>query len=140
VDGRVVFADCGNFSSILLNELARPIADGSETLHNEGLVLHADSKSTLVCESFHVQQFTSGIVDAETSALSAALDTSLLNVLSSAAAFCVDVLFTSYLHIGVLDPSHHLLVSTHVRSQTVNCSSNKAFFDKLHGVLACDSL
>jgi len=141
VHSRVVLADGGNFTAILLDELAGPVADSTKALDNESLVFDAESREAArVNEGFLVEKFACGVVNTESSALSAAFDTALLNVLSGAAAFGVDVVFTSDLHVGVLDPRHHLLVCAHIGAQTVDSCSNKTFLDKFHRVLAGDSL
>lgn len=42
VDGRVVLTNGGDQTAIFLNKLAAPVADGTETLHDESLALDAD--------------------------------------------------------------------------------------------------
>jgi hypothetical protein len=42
--------------------------------------------------------------------------------------------------IGVLDPSHDLLVGAHVRAKAVDSGSNESLLDELHGIAASNSL
>ena len=46
VDGRVVLDDSRNFSTILLNEMGCPVADCTESLDNEGLVLYSRGEAS----------------------------------------------------------------------------------------------
>jgi hypothetical protein len=64
----------------------------------------------------------------------------LSDELTGAATLSVDVLLTLDVHVGILDPGHDLLVSSHVRAETINSSTDEALLDELHGVLAGDSL
>jgi len=51
VDGRVVLNDSGDLATILLDKLRGPIADGTESLDNEGLVLDSEVKTASIDES-----------------------------------------------------------------------------------------
>ena len=140
VDGRVVLADSGNLATVLLDELGGPVANSAETLDNESLVLDAERlESALLDEGLLVEELTGGVVNTESGGFSASLDTALLDELSSAAAFSVDVLLALDVHVGVLDPRHDLLVGAHIGSEAVDGSTDKALLDQLHGVLAGDS-
>ena len=140
VDSRVVLNDGRDFATILLDEFGCPVADGTESLDNEGLVLDAEGKVDAVGEGLGIEEFTHGVVDTETSGLGAAGDTSLGDKLTSAAALSVDIGLTTDVHVGVLDPGHSLLVGTHVRSEAVNLCTDEALLDELHSVLTGDSL
>jgi len=140
VDGRVVLNDSGDFSTVLLNELGGPVADSTEALNNERLVLDSETKIDTFNEGWGVEELTDSIVDTETSGLGSSGNTSLGDELSSAAALSVDVLLALDVHVGVLNPGHDLFVGTHVRSEAINLSTDKALLDELHGVLTGDSL
>ena len=140
VDGGVVFNDGSDLSTILFDKFRRPVADGTESLDNEGFILNAEGKAYAVDERLGVEELTDGVIDAETGGLGAAGDASLRDKLTSAAALCVDVSLTTDVHVGVLDPGHGLLVGSHVWSEAVNLSTDKALLDELHGVLTGDSL
>jgi len=77
VDSRVVLNDCRDFTTILLNELGGPVADGTESLDDEGLVLDAEAKVDTVGEGLSIEELTHGVVDTETGGLGTAGDTSL---------------------------------------------------------------
>jgi hypothetical protein len=87
-----------------------------------------------------VHELSEAVVNTETSRLSTSSNTSLGDVLASAASLSIDVLLSSHLLIGILDPGHNLLVGSHVGSETIDGWSNKTFLDKLHGVTTGDSL
>ena len=140
VDGGVVFNDGSDLSTILFNKFRRPVADGTESLDNEGFILNAEGKAYAVDERLGVEELTDGVIDAETGGLGAAGDASLRDKLTSAAALCVDVSLTTDVHVGVLDPGHGLLVGSHVWSEAVNLGTDEALLDELHSVLTGDSL
>jgi len=140
VDGGVVLTDSGDDGSFLLQELGGPVSDGTESLNNKGLVLASDGESDLIAERLSVEEFLNGVEDTESSGFSTSLNTTLLDVLSSAASFGVDILFTSNLLVGILDPGHDLLVGSHVRSETINGGTDEVLLDELHSVLSGDTL
>ena len=140
VDGGVVLDHGGDLATILLDELGGPVADSTEALDDEGLVLDAKVEANAVDEALGVEELTDGIVDTETGGLGSAGDATLADELASAAALSVDVLLTLDVHVGVLDPGHGLLVGTHVWAEAVNLSTDEALLDELHGVLTGDSL
>jgi len=140
VDGRVVFNDSGDQTTVLLDELGGPVADGTEALDDEGLVLDASGEANAVGESLGVEEFTHSVVDTETGGLGTAGNTTLGDELTSAASLGVDVGLTTNVHVGVLDPGHGLFVGTHVGSEAINLGTDKALLDELHGVLTGDSL
>ena len=140
VDGRVVLDDGGDLATILLDELGGPVADSTEALHDEGLVLDAERKVDTVDEGLRVEELTDGVVDTETGGLGTAGDATLADELASAAALSVDVLLTLDVHVGVLDPGHGLLVGSHVGAEAVDLGTDEALLDQLHGVLTGHSL
>lgn len=140
VDGRVVLDHSGDLATILLDELGGPVADSTEALDDESLVLDSLGESRSFAEGIGVEEFTDGVVDTEAGGLSAASNTSLGDKLASAAALSVDILLTLHVHVGVLDPGHSLLVGTHVGSEAINLGTDKALLDQLHGVLTGHSL
>ena len=140
VDGGVVLDDGSDLATILLDELGGPVADGTETLNDEGLILDTKAKIDARSEGLGVEEFTDSVVDTETSRLGTTSDTALGNELSSATSLGVDVCLATNVHVGVLDPGHDLLVGTHVGSEAINLGTDKALLDKLHGVLAGHSL
>ena len=140
VDGGVVLDDGSDLATILLDELGGPVADGTETLNDEGLILDTKAKIDARSEGLGVEEFTDSVVDTETSRLGTTSDTALGNELSSAASLGVDVCLATNVHVGVLDPGHDLLVGTHVGSEAINLGTDKALLDELHGVLAGHSL
>ena len=140
VDGRVVLNDSGDLTSVLFDELGGPVSDSTEALNDEGLAFDTSGELASVSEGLGVEELTDGVVDTETGGLSSSGNTTLGDELTSAAAFSVDVLLTLDVHVGVLDPGHGLLVGTHVRSEAINLSTDKALLDELHGVLTGDSL
>jgi hypothetical protein len=109
-------------------------------LHNKSLTFDTKSAINLLAEVLIGKHFTNAVVDTETSGLSATVDATLLDVLSSAAAFSVDVLFTFDVHVGVLDPGHNLFIGTHIGAEAIHSSSNKTLLDEFHGVLAGNAL
>lgn len=140
MDGRIVFDDCGNFSSVLLNEFGGPISDSTESLNNEGLTLDSCSETTLVSEALCVEESSCSVVDTKSSGLSSSFDTSLGDELSSAASLGVDVLLSLHVFVGILNPGHNLLVGSHIRSKAVNLSSNEVLLDQLHSVFSSSTL
>ena len=140
VDGGVVLDDGGDLATILLDEFRGPVADGTEALDNEGFASDTKGEVDAVDEGLGVEEFTDGVVDAETGGLSTTSDTSLGDKLASAAAFSIDVGLTTDVHVGVLDPGHGLLVGSHVWSEAVNLGTDEALLDELHSVLTGDSL
>lgn len=141
VDGGVVLDDTYNDTSILLEEFSSPVADSSEALNHEGLSRDTlGSKLGLLDKRVSSKKLLNAVVDSESSTFSTSSNTTLVNVFTSAAAFSVDVLLALHLDVGVLDPSHNLLVSSHVGTETVNTRSNKTFLGEFHGVPASDFL
>ena len=136
VDGGVVLDDGSDLATILLDELGGPVADGTETLNDEGLILDTKAKIDARSEGLGVEEFTDSVVDTETSRLGTTSDTALGNELSSAASLGVDVCLATNVHVGVLDPGHDLLVGAHVWSKAIDLSSDEVLLDKLHGVLS----
>ena len=140
VDGGVVFNDGGDLASVLLDELGGPVADGTEALDDEGLVLDSKGETDAVSEGLGVEELADGVVDTETGGLGTAGNTSLGDELACAAALGVDVGLTTDVHVGVLDPGHGLLVGSHVGTEAINLSTDEALLDELHSVLAGGSL
>ena len=140
VDGGVVFNDGGDLASVLLDELGGPVADGTEALDDEGLVLDAKAETDAVDEGLGVEELADGVVDTETGGLGTAGNTSLGDELACAAALSVDVGLTTDVHVGILDPGHGLLVGSHVGTEAINLSTDEALLDELHSVLAGGSL
>ena len=140
VDGRIVLNDCGNLSSVLLNEFGGPVADSSETLDNESLVFDSSGETALVSERLCVEELTDGIVDSKSSGLVSSGNSSLVDELTSAASLGVDVLLSLYVLIRIFDPGHGLLVSSHVWSKAVDSSTDESFLDKFHSVFTGNSL
>lgn len=64
----------------------------------------------------------------------------MVDVLSSAAAFSVDVLFSLQLDVSIFNPGHDLLVGAHVGSEAVDTRTNKALLSELHSVSSGDLL
>jgi len=120
VDSRVVFDDGSDLSTVSLNELGGPVADGTESLHNEGLVLDALGQSAFIDKALKSKKFTHSVIDTKTSGLGSAGDSSLVDELTSAAALSVDILLTLDIGVGVLDPGHNLLVSSHVWTKAIH--------------------
>ena len=140
VNGRVVLNNSGDLATILFDELGGPVTDSTEALNVEGLAFNALGKATAVDEGLGVEELTDGVVNTEAGGLSAAGNTALGDELASAAALSVDILLTSHVHVGVLDPSHGLLVGAHIGTEAIDLSANEVLFDELHGVLSGDSL
>jgi hypothetical protein len=55
-------------------------------------------------------------------------------VLSCAASFSIDIALSSDVLISVLDPSHNLLIGSHVWAEAIDSGSNIPLLDQLHGV------
>ena len=140
VNSGVVLNDGGDLAAVLLNELGGPVANSTEALHDEGLVLDAKVETTTCNKGLSVEELTHGVVDTETSRLGTASNTSLGDELASAAAFGIDVLLTSDIHVSVLDPGHDLLIGSHIGSKAINLGTDKALLDELHSVFTSDSL
>lgn len=140
MDGRVVLNDSGDLTTVLLEELGGPVANSSEALNNEGAVLNAFGKTNFINKGLVASQLADGVIDTKASRLITAVNTSLGNKFTSTTALSVDVLFTFHVHVSVLDPGHDLLVGSHVGSKAVDSSTDKAFLDELHCVLAGNSL
>jgi hypothetical protein len=141
VNSRVVLNNCCNLSTVSVEEFASPVTNITETLKVESAVLETLGETQLGVEGLvMVHQLTEGVVDTETSRLSSASNTTLRDVLASAAALSIDVLLASHLLIGILDPSHDLLVGSHVGAEAINGGSNETLLDELHGVATGDSL
>jgi len=141
IDGGVVLDDTYNDTSILLEEFCSPVADSSKALNHEGLSRDSlCSKLGLLDKRISSKELLDAVVDSESSTFSTSSDTTLVNEFTSAAAFSVDVLLSLHLNVGVLDPSHDLLVSSHVGTEAVNTRSNKTFLGEFHGVPTSDFL
>jgi len=140
VDSRVVLNNSCDFATVLLEELGGPVADSAEALDNKSLAFDTLSAIDLIAEVLISEHLTNAVVDTETSGLSTAIDTTLLDVLASAAAFSVNVLLALDVHVGILNPGHNLFVGAHIGTEAINSSSNKALLDELHSVLAGNAL
>lgn len=136
VNGGVVFNNGGDLATIFDQEVRSPIADSTETLNNESAVFDTFGEADFLDESLVRGHLTDGVVDTETSGFSATIDTALSDELASAATFSVDIGFSLHIHVGIFDPGHDLLVSTHVWSETVDSGTDETLLDKLHSVLA----
>ena len=77
VDSRVVLNDSRDFASVLLDEFGCPVADGTESLDNKGLVLDAEGQVDAIDEGLGLEKFTHSIVNTETSGLGTTGDSSL---------------------------------------------------------------
>jgi len=135
VNSRVVLTDSGDNTTFLLQELGSPVSDSTESLNDESLVLASKSESDLIAERFSVKEFLNGVENTESSRFSTSLNTTLLDVLSSAASFRVDILFTSNLLVGILNPGHNLFVGSHIGSKAIDGGTDEVLFDELHSVL-----
>jgi len=136
VDSRVVLNYGSDLASVFLEELTSPVSDSTKALNNEGLSLDANLAADLVAEGFVAEKLADAVVDTKTGRLGATVDTSLGDELSSAATLSVDVLFTSYIHVCVLNPGHDLLVGSHVGTEAIDSGTDKALLDEFHSVLA----
>jgi hypothetical protein len=136
VNSGVVFNNSRDNTLVLLEEVSSPVADSAETLDDEGFILNSKSAVYLLAVILVGKQFTDAVVYTETSGLSTTSDTSLSDELASAAALSVDVLFTLNVHVGVLDPSHNLLVGSHIGTKAIYGSTDETLLDELHSVLA----
>mmetsp|Transcript_2991 Transcript_2991/g.4622 ORF Transcript_2991/g.4622 Transcript_2991/m.4622 type:complete len:308 (-) Transcript_2991:66-989(-) len=140
-DGGVSLDNVSDLASVSVDELGSPVANVSETLDDEILVLDAKSGvSHLLDEAGNVQQLSDGVVHSQASGLGSSSDSSVGDVLASAAAFIVDVGLTLDILVSVLDPGHHLLVSSHVRTEAINLGPDEALLDQLKGVSAGHAL
>jgi len=139
VDGRVVLTDSDNDTTVFVDELSSPVADSAESLDDESLAV--ETLCSHLCgfdKRVNAHKFLDAVVDTKSSALSTSADTALVDELTSGASFSVDVSLTVHLDVGILDPSHDLLVGSHVGSEAINAGSNKALFGELHGVTTSD--
>ena len=116
MNSTVIFNNSRNLTAILLKELRCPIAYSAKTLNNESSVLDAFGKTNFFYKSGVACELTNSIVDTKTSRLVTTVDSTLSNKFASAAAFSVNVLLAFNVHVGILDPSHNLLIGTHVRT------------------------
>lgn len=140
VNSRVVLDDSRDLASVLVDEVRGPVAHGTEALDDEGLVV--DSKlleADLVAEGLKAEQLASGVENTKASRLSSAGNTTLADKLARAAALSVDVLLTFNVHVGILDPRHHLLVGAHVRPEAVDGCADEALFNQLDRVFSCSA-
>ncbi len=129
-----------NFSAFKMNELCSPVSDISKTLNNHSLIFKSSSKTTFLIERWNTHQFFNGKENSQTSRLCSTGYSTLTNVLSCAACFTIDIFLSHQTLIGIEDPSHDLFISSKIRAQTIDTSSNKTFFDKFNCVSSCDSL
>jgi hypothetical protein len=140
VDGGVVLTDSGDDGSFLLQELGGPVSDGTESLDDESLVSASKGESDLIDKGLSVEEFLNGVENTESGRFSTSLDSTLLDELSSAAAFGVDILLSLNLLVGILNPGHDLLVGAHVRSEAINGGSDEVLLNELHSVLSSNTL
>ncbi len=140
VDGGVVLNNSGDFATVLLDELRGPVADSTEALDDESLVLDTLGKATSFDESLGSEKLANSVVDTKTSGLGATSNTSLRDEFTSAAALSIDISLTLNVHVGVLDPGHGLLVGAHIGTEAINLGADKALLDELHSVLTGHSL
>lgn len=67
VDGGVVLNDSGDLATVFGKEVRGPVSDRAETLNDEGLVLDAWRYLDFVAVVLIAEQFTSAVIDTETS-------------------------------------------------------------------------
>ena len=65
VDGRVIFDDSGDFSTVLVQEMGGPVSDSAESLDDEGLALDSLGEANLFIEGLHAHHLTDGEVNSE---------------------------------------------------------------------------
>jgi hypothetical protein len=90
----------------------------------------------LLDERVSSEELLDAVVDTESSTFSTSSDTTLVDEFASAASLSVDVLLTLHLDVSVLDPSHNLLVCSHVGTEAIDTRSNETLLGELHGVSA----
>jgi hypothetical protein len=117
-----------------------PVSDCTKTLHDESLVFDTRSNTYLIAVVLVAQQLTGAVVNTKTSGFSSATNTTLLDKLTCAAAFSVNVLFTLNVHVGIFDPGHNLLVCSHIWAEAIYSSTDETFLNQLHSVLSGNTL
>ena len=98
-----------------------------------------EAESCYIRDSLSGEESFNGVENTESSRFSTSLDTTLLDVLSSAASFSIDIALSPNILIGVLNPSHDLLPCSHVWAKAIDSSSNIPFFNQLHCVPSSNS-
>jgi len=137
----VVLDDTNDFGAVLLEELGSPVADSTESLNDDGFICYTHiSEFGLFDKGFDFEELLDTVVHTETSGLGTAFNTTLRGELASAATFSVDVTLTVHVDIGILDPSHNLLVSSKIGTEAIDLGSNEALLGQLHSVSPGDSL
>lgn len=141
VDSRVVFNNSDNETAIFLDEFGSPVSDGTEALDNESLARDSlSSEFSGLDEGVGLHELSDAVVDTKSSTFLASGNTTLVDELSSAAAFSVDVIFSLQLNVSIFNPGHDLLVCAHVGSEAVDTRTNKALLSELHSVSSGDLL
>ena len=140
VDGGVVLGNGCDNAFVLLDEVACPVADGTEALDVECLTSNAlGLEKTLLDKRLLVEKGADAVIHAKPGAFGASSNSALVDEFASGASFRVDVGFATHLLVGVEDPGHSLLVRSHVWAQRVNVGSDEAFLEEFHCVLASNA-
>ena len=118
-----------------LNEIpAGPVAYISEALDYDFFALETGREVELVGEPLVVDQLFGGEEDSETCGLRATPYASLVERLASADSCCVDVLHSEVFTVGVFDPVHLLVASTHIGTGHVDAGADELPFGHLESV------
>lgn len=112
----------------------------SKSLDNNLLSIESLSHADLFDKGGSIEEFFGAEEDPQPSGLSSSFNSSLRDKLTGAAPLVVEVSLSIHVLVGVLDPSHGLLVGAHVRSETVDSWPDESLLGQLHGVLPGDSL
>lgn len=91
MDRRVIFNNSGDFATVSSEEMGGPVADSTESLHNESAVRDTLREADLVNKRLVGGHFADSVVNTETGGFSATTDTTVLDELTSAATFGVDI-------------------------------------------------
>ena len=130
-----------NYTSIFMYKFCCPITYMSKTLNCECFTWYSWSCIfNLIQKRLSIQQFLNNIINTKPCTFITTRNTSLAYQFSSTTRFRINIILPVDILVSILNPSHNLFISAHIRSKTINTRTNKSFFYQLHCISSSYSL
>lgn len=117
--GRIFLDNCHDLSTLSMTILGKMVTYISEALYNDFLSSDAQADVSRLAEVFVIEHLIEHEVNTQSCGLSSSANTTLSLEFACSSSHRIDLLFTIEVEICIGDPSHDLLVGTHVWTEYV---------------------
>ena len=119
INGRIFFDNSHDFCTLSMTKFGKMITNITETLYNDFLSSDAQTDISRLTKVFIIKQLVEHIVNTQSCGLSSSTNTTLSLEFTCSRSHRINVLFTIKVEICIGDPSHDLLVGTHVWTEYI---------------------